>query len=151
MQLSDAGRAFLMLREGGAMLHTYQDSAGYLTVGVGHLVTPKEKASGVFAKGLTMQQALDLFHHDTAWAENDVSQRVTVPLTQHQFDALVSFVFNVGDGNFAKSSLLRLLNQGYYTAAGNQLPRWDHAGGKQVRGLTARRALELQLWESDWV
>jgi lysozyme len=71
---------------------------------------------------------------------------VRVPLTQGQFDALVDFCFNLGEGRLAGSTLLRELNAGLYAAAGQQLLAWDHAGGKVIPGLKARREAELALW-----
>ena len=70
---------------------------------------------------------------------------VTVPLNQNQFDALSSWTFNVGVGAACGSTLVKLLNQGQYTPACNQLPRWNRAGGKEVRGLTNRRMAERDL------
>ena len=70
---------------------------------------------------------------------------VTVPLNQNQFDALSSWTFNVGVGAACGSTLVKLLNQGQYTSACNQLPRWNRAGGKEVRGLTNRRMAERDL------
>jgi lysozyme len=70
---------------------------------------------------------------------------VTVPLNQHQFDALSSWTFNVGVGAACGSTLVRLLNKHQYTDACNQLPRWNRAGGRVVRGLTNRRLAEQAL------
>ena len=70
---------------------------------------------------------------------------VTVPLNQNQFDALSSWTFNVGVGAACGSTLVKLLNQGQYANACNQLPRWNRAGGKEVRGLTNRRMAERDL------
>ena len=70
---------------------------------------------------------------------------VTVPLNQNQFDALASWTFNVGVGAACGSTLVKLLNQGRYADACNQLPKWDRAGGRQVKGLTNRRMSEMSL------
>jgi len=70
---------------------------------------------------------------------------VSVPINQNQFDALSSWTFNVGIGAACGSTLVKLLNAGQYSEACNQLPRWDRAGGKQVRGLTNRRNAEKAL------
>lgn len=67
---------------------------------------------------------------------------VTVPLNQNQYDALTAWAFNVGTGAACGSTLVKLLNQGQFTAACNQLMRWDRAGGQRVQGLTNRRAAE---------
>jgi len=83
---------------------------------------------------------------DVAVAEASVQRLVKVPLSQGQFDALVDFVFNLGAGRLASSTLLRDLNAGQYEAAGQQLLLWDHSGGVEVEGLKARREAELALW-----
>ena len=77
-----------------------------------------------------------------AKAAKAVDERVKVPLAQHQFDALVSFVFNLGAGAFAESTLLRELNAGRYDAVPLQLDRWVKAGGKTLEGLVRRRKAE---------
>ena len=69
-------------------------------------------------------------------------------LTQGQFDALVDFVFNLGAARLVGSTLLAKLNAGEYEVAAEQLPLWDHAGGKEAAGLKSRREAELDLWRS---
>jgi lysozyme len=80
--------------------------------------------------------------------ESGVDRAVTVPLTNNQFSALVSFAFNVGLGAFRGSTLLRVLNRGNYQEAANQLLRWDKAGGRKLAGLTRRRKAERKLFLS---
>ena len=82
-------------------------------------------------------------------AEAAINGRVTVPLTQPQFDALVSFVFNVGAGAFRKSTLLKKLNAGDYAEATAEFPRWVKGGGKTLPGLVVRRAAEMLLFGSE--
>ena len=154
MKLSAEGLAFIE-REEGVVLHPYRDPVGYWTIGVGHLLSDREKVRGTIViggefipwrEGLTREQVTALLLQDVAWAEKDVEEEVTVALTQHQFDALVSFVFNVGPTNFAASSLLRLLNEGHYDSVHAQLRRWVYANKKKLPGLVTRRAREAQLW-----
>jgi lysozyme len=76
---------------------------------------------------------------------------VTVPLTQHQFDALVDFTFNAGGGNFASSTMLRLLNARDYAGADAQFVRWDMAGGAHIAGLAHRRAAEAALFVDEGI
>lgn len=144
----------MLIDREGLVLHEYKDSAGYPTIGVGHLLTAIEKARGTlkigdgfvpYAKGITAEQAVTLLQQDLAWAERAVLQ-VTVPLADHQFDCLVSFVFNVGAAAFAGSTLRRLLNESNYKSVPTQLRRWVKAGGKRSRGLVSRRASECQQW-----
>lgn len=74
-----------------------------------------------------------------------VDKHVTVSLSDNQRAALISFVYNVGESNFKRSTLLRKLNAGDYIGACNELPRWVYAGGKQVQGLLNRREAERLL------
>lgn len=81
--------------------------------------------------------------------EPPVESRVRVPLTQNQFDALVSFVYNVGSSNFTRSTLLVKLNRGDYMGAADELRRWVYAGGQVLRGLVHRRDAERDLFLSE--
>lgn len=157
MQMSENGLALLQQWE-GFKLQVYKDSAGFPTIGVGHLITKAEQASGTilingaaveYAGGLTDQQTLDLLAQDVQPAEQAVNAGVTVPLNQNQFDALVSFTFNVGVGAFQSSTLLKLLNQQQYDDVPAQLLRWTRAGGQVVQGLVNRRDNEIKLWNGE--
>jgi lysozyme len=70
------------------------------------------------------------------------------PLNQNQWDALVSFVYNVGAGNFISSTMLKLLNQGDYKGAAGEFPKWVHTNGQINPGLVRRRAAERALFET---
>lgn len=98
---------------------------------------------------ITEQEAERLFRSDVAWAVEAVNTLVKVPLTQNQFDALVSFVFNIGTTNFRKSTLLRKLNVRDYEGAANELPRWVKQKGVTLRGLVRRRAEEMEYFLSN--
>lgn len=157
MQTSEHGLELLKQWE-GFELNVYKDSAGLPTIGVGHLITKSESSSGIivisgvavrYAGGLTEQQVLDLLSQDVKPAEQSVNNGVKVPLNQNQFDALVSFTFNVGGGAFAGSTLLKVLNQQQYTDVPSQLLRWTKAGGKVVQGLVNRREKEIKLWNGQ--
>lgn len=131
----------------GLRLTAYQDSVGVWTIGYGH--TGDDVHPGLT---ITQQQASALLLKDVASAVADVNRLVNVPLTQNQFDALVDFVFNVGGGNFASSTLLRNLNAGNYAGAAAQFPRWVHAGNQILPGLVTRRKAEQALFlEADAV
>ncbi|EDH9820259.1 TPA_asm: lysozyme, partial [Salmonella enterica subsp. enterica serovar Typhimurium] len=80
--------------------------------------------------------------------ENDVSRLVKVKLTQGQFDALVSFAYNLGARTLSSSTLLRKLNSGDYAGAADEFLRWNKAGGKVLNGLTRRREAERALFLS---
>jgi len=124
----------------------YRDTGGVLTIGYGHVPEPGERFEG---RTLTREEALTLLHHDVAEAEEAVNKHVKVLLKQEQFDALVSFVFNVGESAFANSTLLRKLNAGHCCAVPDQLRRWTRDGGRVVAGLVARRGAEISLFTGD--
>lgn len=112
------------------------------TIGYGHTHTTKQGMK------ITEAQAEALLRKDIAWVEKAINKFVVVPLTQNQFDALASFVFNVGEGAFSKSTLLRLLNSGDYEGAANQFLRWNKQKGRILKGLTKRREEERKLFLS---
>jgi lysozyme len=141
MHTSTAGIELIKKSEGFSA-SVYSDVAGFKTVGYGHKLQSGES----FPSDVTVTQATSLLMADVAVAEGIVHRLVKVPLTQGQFDALVDFVFNLGGGRLASSTLLRDLNAGKYDAAGQQLLLWDHSGGVVVAGLKTRREAELQLW-----
>ena len=129
-------------------LKAYLCPAGVPTIGWG---STKGVAMGMT---ITQEQAQARFEADLSAAEAAVEKLVDVPLTQGQFDALVSFVFNVGASNLAKSTLLRLLNDGRPATASMQFPMWCHARdpktGKLVAlpGLVKRRAEEKAMFDA---
>ncbi|MDR3425303.1 MAG: lysozyme [Alphaproteobacteria bacterium] len=110
------------------------------TIGYGHTRTV---CAGM---RITQAQAEQLLDEDLSLYERAVVRLVTVPLSDNQFSALVCFVFNVGVGNFESSTLLKLLNRGWYEQVPAQLMRWNHAGGEVFGGLARRRAAEGRLW-----
>lgn len=150
LKTSSAGISMIRQYE-GAKNKVYLDSAGLKTIGVGHLLTSSELSSGVislpsgnvqWANGITNAQMDELLALDVRPAEASVRANVKVPLTQAQFDSLVSFTFNVGTGAFKSSTMLKELNAGNYGKVPSELMRWNKAGGKEVRGLTTRRQNE---------
>lgn len=155
MRMSPQGLRRLTQWE-GFRTRPYRDVAGLPTIGVGHLLTADELASGRieidgepvrYADGLTEAQVQALLAQDLRRYEAAVCRACgALPLTQHQFDALVSFCFNVGVGAFNQSSLLRELRAGNFADVPDELRRWTVAGGQPVPGLAARREGEIGLW-----
>lgn len=129
----------------GMYLRGYKCPANVWTIGYGHtgLVDGKPIHGNMI---ITEEKAIELLQQDMAVFENAVKDSVKVPLTQNQFDALVSFAFNVGAGALRKSTLLRLLNQGKYEEVPAQFLRWNKGGGKVLAGLTRRRKAEGHLF-----
>lgn len=97
----------------------------------------------------TKEQADARFSKTLAQVEADVLKVVRVPLKQNEFDALVSFTYNLGIGSLRSSTLLKMLNEGYYANAGLQLLRWNKNDGVVMLGLTRRRKAELKLFSGE--
>jgi GH24 family phage-related lysozyme (muramidase) len=121
----------------------YRDSAGKWTIGYGHLILPHETFTRI-----TLEEGEALFKEDVRKAEDAIHRFVKVPLTQPQFDALTSWVFNLGSGNLSTSTLLKKLNAGDYVGAGDEFTRWVYAGGEIQPGLVSRRKEEQKTWRS---
>ena len=128
----------------GKRLVAFLCPAGIWTIGWGH--TGKDVHEGM---EITDQKADLLLKEDLEWAERTVKKMVKVPLNENQFSALVSFVFNVGSGNFESSTLLRKLNALDYDGASLQFTRWIYSKGKALTGLAIRREKERSLFEAS--
>lgn len=148
MKISDHGLRLLKEWE-GCKLQKYRDAGGKWTIGVGHLLTKEELMGGKYDDDITMDEALSILAADLHPVERHVSCLVSVPIRQHEFDALVSFVFNVGMGAFRKSTLLNKLNAGRYEEVPQELRKWVRVGGKRCLGLAHRREQEIALWKGE--
>lgn len=126
--------------EGGAKARSYKCPAGVWTIGWGHTKGVKK------GQVATRAECQAMFDEDVSGFVEGVRALVTVPLNQNQFDALVSFAFNVGLGNLKNSNLLRVLNAGDYDGVPAQLMRWVKAGGQTLPGLVRRRQAESALF-----
>jgi lysozyme len=142
INVSKDGLDFIERHE-GYRDHVYLDSAGYATVGYGHLIKKGED----FSDGISEEQGAELLRQDVQEAADAVGSKLRVPVTQTEFDALVDFTFNLGAANFGKSTLLKNINAGK-TVTRKNFTDWNHAGGKVVQGLTIRRADEFNLFSS---
>jgi lysozyme len=140
--ISERGLAIIREFE-GLRLKAYPDPASGgdpWTIGYGHTldVEPGDTCA--------LEEAEQWLLDDCADAEVAILRHVKVALSQGQLDALISFVFNLGAGNFATSTLLRKLNAGDYVGAWQEFGRWNNAAGKVMPGLTRRRAAEAKLF-----
>lgn len=150
MNISQNGMDFIM-KEEGFRSKPYFCSGKKLTIGWGHVILPNESH---LKKGITKEQGRMIFANDIQQFVKDVNKLVKVPLTQNQFDALVSFAFNVGSDidmdNIAEglgdSTLLKKLNRLDYAGAAGQFGKWVFADGKKQPGLVKRRAKEKALF-----
>jgi lysozyme len=136
--ISDTGLNIIKRHE-GLRLKAYKDAVGKTTIGYGHTATAETK------KEITEKEAEVLLRKDVAAAEAAVRQWIKVPLTQNQFDALVSFTYNVGPSALARSTLLKKLNSGDKAVAAEFL-KWTKAGGRALPGLQSRRTEEMKLF-----
>ena len=163
-KLSAAGKAEMEQFEGrrnklyddatGKTIARAADAKGYPTIGVGHLVSKTDKSYD--GKTLSDAEIDALFAADVKWAE-DIINGLGLPLKQNQFDALVSFVYNVGPGkkgvkdglitlrNGDPSSVLRNMRAGNIQAAGDSMLSWTRSAGKVMSGLVKRRQAERAL------
>lgn len=116
------------------------------TIGYGHVIVDSERAT-LWNVELTEDQATKLLMKDLVRFEDAVSAMVAVPLTQGQFDALVSFAYNLGEAKLRSSTLLKLLNAGDYEGARKQINRWVYSKGKKENGLIRRRARETEMFQ----
>lgn len=140
LTLSSLGALGIVAHEGMRKV-AYVDPVGVVTVCAGHTATAK------LGQVKTEAECADLLKYDVKVAEHAIKRLVATPLTQEQFDALTSFVFNVGETAFAKSTLLKKINEFDCWGAGREFGRWTKAGGRELPGLVIRRASERQQWE----
>ena len=142
MRISDKGLA-LIKRFEGFRATVYRDAAGHPTIGYGHKLRRGERI-----RRITKAQALELLRRDVMTAERAVRNNVRVRLTQKQFDALVSFTFNLGAGALRRSAMLRRGNERLHAKVPMELTKWVNAGGRPLLGLARRRVAEAQLYVS---
>lgn len=134
----------LIGRAEGYSLEAYQDSGGVWTIGWG---TTKIYGTPVFeGMVITYDQAVEFFNNDMEEVEGQVEKLVKVHLTDNQFSALVSFVYNIGIKQFSESTLLALLNKGDYAGAASEFDRWIYDDGEIQNGLISRRKAEKKLF-----
>ncbi|MBR1776170.1 lysozyme [bacterium] len=139
LRVNDAG--FDIIKDYESLrLNAYKCPAGVPTIGYGHTKGVK------MGQKISKKQALNYLKSDVQSAVDIVRKLVKVPLTQNQFSALVSFVFNVGEGNFSKSTMLTYINKRQYAKAANEFAKWNKASGSVQRGLVRRRESEKNLF-----
>lgn len=145
--LSDNGMKLLEQFE-GLRLEAYLDSASIATIGFGSIKYPNGNKVKLGDK-ITKAQAKEYKLHDLKEFESTVNTSVKVPLTQNQYDALVSLSYNIGSGAFKNSTLLKKLNNIDYKGAAEQFLVWNRVNSKKVQGLVNRREAERNLFLSE--
>ena len=141
MKLGTQGLELIKTFE-GLELNAYKCAAGVWTIGYGHTKSVQE--------GMVISEdtANDMLMEELVEYENYVNTLVKVPLSQNQFDALVSWVYNLGSSNFQASTMLKVINANDMVNVPAQIMRWNKAGGKVLEGLTRRRQAEADLFSS---
>lgn len=141
-------RGFEIIREfEGFRENAYLDTGGVWTIGFGTIKYPdgtRVKKGDTCTRG----QAEVWLKNDSAWVDACLDRTVKIKLNQNQFDALASFVYNIGESAFIKSTMLTLINQNSITAAAGQFDRWVFDNGKRIQGLVNRRVKEKVLFLS---
>lgn len=141
-----AGGVALVQQHEGTVRKVYLDPVNIPTVCTGHTGTVTRKDLG---KTFTSVRCAELLRQDLRAAEAGVKRAVRVPITQWQYDVLVSFTFNVGEANLKGSTLVRKLNAGDCLGAAREFDRWVYARGQKLPGLVTRRAEERKIFEED--
>jgi len=148
MKISENGLKLIKKFE-GLSLKPYLCSAGIPTIGFGNTFYENMKKVTLQDETITEERADSLFNFlVTTNFVNVVNRLVIVDINQNQFDALVSFVYNLGSGNFEKSTLLKKVNQEDFIGASLEFEKWNRASGKVLNGLTKRRLSEKELFLS---
>ncbi len=124
----------------GFVDHTYKDAVGVKTIGYGHTGSDVKDNQKV-----TRTQARALLVKDAGVHWEAIRQYIKVPLYQYEADAYTSLAYNIGVGNFRRSSLLKKLNKGDYAGACTAIKSWVYAGGKKLKGLVKRREAEYKM------
>ena len=121
-------------------------SEKYYTIGWGHYGADVKKDMKI-----SKERANELFRNDIKCFENIVNSCVKVPITQSMYNSLVSFTYNVGEGAFKNSSLLKYINKKQFKKASNEFKKWNKCGGKVLKGLVRRRMLEKIEFEREGI
>lgn len=136
----------LIKEKEGLRLKPYLCSAGVATIGYGSTMYADGRKVTLKDAAISEKQALELLANTLGKYEKAINDYVKVQLTQNEFDALVSFTYNLGAGNLLSSTLLKKINAGDKAGAANQFDAWNKAGGKVLEGLVKRRAAEKALF-----
>ena len=144
MNISQDGLKLIKKFE-GCELNSYLCSADVLTIGYGHTKGVKE------GQVITQEEAEEMLASELEEYEGYITDMVKCDLEQHQFDALVAWVYNLGPTNLRSSTMLKRLNANDLEDVPDQIKRWNKAGGKVLKGLVRRREAEALLFQNkDW-
>ena len=130
-------------------LDPYLDPINIATLGWGSCRSFDGSRVTMDHRSITIDEAEHLLRRYCLWAERSIGRLVRVPLTSNQRSALISFVYNIGSGNFQRSTIRMKLNRKDYIGAANEFWKWRRAGGRILKGLVRRRAREEQLFKES--
>lgn len=139
MKISENGIELIKEFE-GYKSEAYQCTSGIWTIGYGHTKNVQKNDT------CSVEEATEFLKQDVEIAERAINQLVKVELNQNQFDALVSFVYNIGRENFKRSSMLKFLNSAHFPLSASQFDRWVYSRSNKSQGLINRRAKEKELF-----
>jgi len=144
MKMNAAGVRLVKSFEGWRA-SAYRDAVGHWTIGYGHtsMAGPPKVHQGMH---ITRAEGSEILARDLQYFADEIQPLINVPLSDNQFSALVSFAYNVGVGNFRKSSVLKKVNAGQFDKAASRFVLWNKAGGRVLNGLTRRRLAEAALF-----
>ena len=144
MKISEDGLELIKKFE-GCETTAYQDSVGVWTIGFGHTKGVEE------GQTCSTEDAESMLANEMDEYEGYINNMVKVDLQQHEFDALVAWVYNLGPTNLGESTMLKVLNGGQFDRVPEEMNRWTRAGGKILEGLVRRRQAEsLMFQDLDW-
>jgi len=148
MKLDENGYNLIASFEGLSLV-PYKDSVGIPTIGYGNTYYPDGRKVKMTDPKITKAYAMELLKVTANEFATSVNNRLTTHVPQNKFNALVSFAYNVGRGNFSKSTLLKKVNWNYSDPLiRNEFMKWNKAGGKVIPGLTNRRKKEADIYFS---
>lgn len=147
LHISQSGLDLIKTFE-GCVLRVYFDSAKKKTIGVGHLLTEAELSSNAYEHGISLSEAYDLLRHDVIKSENLIKTYIKAPLSQNSFDALCSFVFNVGGAAIAQGGVGKAINSNNFSQVPSEMLKWCHVGSVVNEGLLERRKKEAALFST---
>ena len=139
----------IIKRYEGCSLNVYRDPIGIWTIGYGSIFGLDLNRVDRSHRAITEDEATSLLFRECQEAERAIARLVRVQLTSNQVSALISLVFNVGSGNFQRSTMRMKLNRRDYIGAANEFWKWRRAGGRILKGLVRRRASEEQLFKES--
>ena len=144
MKISEDGLELIKKFE-GCETTAYQDSVGVWTIGFGHTKGVEE------GQTCSIEDAESMLAEEMDEYEGYINNMVKVELQQHEFDALVAWVYNLGPTNLGESTMLKVLNGGQFDRVPDEMNRWTRAGGKILEGLVRRRQAESLMFQNlDW-